>query len=653
MTVVKTIDVAVTASTDGMAAGLSRAQTLVKAFATNVGSIRSVAGMASSALAGLGAAALAAFGADSFTSLVSDAIDSLDELGKKAAVIGTTTDRLAALEHALGITTSFTRDQMAAALERMTRTLGEISSGAAPGAALALERLGLSAQELAQLDAADAFMAIARAMDSVSNASERAHLLTQIFGRGAQGLAPAFAAGSKELAALAEEARRLGIAFSETDVSQVGAAKDAIERVGAVLDAVKGRIAVELAPVIEAAAKAFLDWANSGEGLGATLKSLFEDLRPILGFVLDGIQLMAVQWKATKAAFLSGLQAVIEGLRLLNHAISSVLSLFGVEVSTDFLDALRDEISRTAREAREDFLDAIDAPLWSEQLSRAFSEARAAAQGAGAGFREMGREAAAAAEAASEAAEKMASRAKQIFEETRTPQEKYAQTLAELDALLQANAIDLDTYQRALARANEELRRAEESSGAFDHLRRAQEIFDQTRTPLERYQAAIAELNQLLQSGALDLETYNRAVQQAAEELQRAGANKEFEAAMRRAQEVFEDTRTPLEQYEAKLAELTELAQNGLIDFETFTRAVRKAGDQFASSARAPGRNLSADNAALARGSAAAFSAIVRAADPNEKLVSTARQQLEVQRRTEQHVRELARLLGQPVPVNL
>lgn len=55
-------------------------------------------------------------------------------------------------------------------------------------------------------------------------------------------------------------------------------------------------------------------------------------------------------------------------------------------------------------------------------------------------------------------------------------------------------------------------------------------VFEQTRTPLERYQAQIARLNELLKAGKIDQETYSRAVALAQEEFDRASKSAEKSA---------------------------------------------------------------------------------------------------------------------------
>lgn len=53
--------------------------------------------------------------------------------------------------------------------------------------------------------------------------------------------------------------------------------------------------------------------------------------------------------------------------------------------------------------------------------------------------------------------------------------------------------------------------------------REAARVFEQTRTPLESYQAEIARLNELLAAGAITQDTYNRAVLQAQDAFDKAG----------------------------------------------------------------------------------------------------------------------------------
>lgn len=93
-----------------------------------------------------------------------------------------------------------------------------------------------------------------------------------------------------------------------------------------------------------------------------------------------------------------------------------------------------------------------------------------------------------------------------------------------------------------------------------------------------------------------------------------------------KAREVFEATRTPVENLATELAGLQQLLTAGLIDWETFSRAVANAGDEMNEAAK-PRTFRAPDVSAATRGSQAAISAIARFQS------STADKSLEIEKR--------------------
>jgi len=84
----------------------------------------------------------------------------------------------------------------------------------------------------------------------------------------------------------------------------------------------------------------------------------------------------------------------------------------------------------------------------------------------------------------------------------RTSTEKYSEAQANLNRLLQAGAIDQETYNRALRDANPLLQEGE-------RLRLS------VRTEAEKFADVQTNLNSLIAAGAIDQETYNRALREA------------------------------------------------------------------------------------------------------------------------------------------
>lgn len=109
---------------------------------------------------------------------------------------------------------------------------------------------------------------------------------------------------------------------------------------------------------------------------------------------------------------------------------------------------------------------------------------------------------------------------RRVWESTRTPLEKFKAEVAGLADLYKKGAIDQETYSRAIAKANDTLAKTETQTVKVDAAQQALEasgkkVFESTRTPLEKYNSQLGELDRLLKAGTIDQETYTRAVGQA------------------------------------------------------------------------------------------------------------------------------------------
>ncbi|MCC6719959.1 MAG: tape measure protein [Acetobacteraceae bacterium] len=107
-------------------------------------------------------------------------------------------------------------------------------------------------------------------------------------------------------------------------------------------------------------------------------------------------------------------------------------------------------------------------------------------------------------------------------------EDQYISDSVRLQAQLQA---DLDKLRegavRAVAAASNELAKSLErlrDQKFREQASEAQKMFEQTRTPAERYSETIRRLGELLRAGAIDQDTFNRATDQANRTLDQAGA---------------------------------------------------------------------------------------------------------------------------------
>lgn len=108
---------------------------------------------------------------------------------------------------------------------------------------------------------------------------------------------------------------------------------------------------------------------------------------------------------------------------------------------------------------------------------------------------------------AARAMEAMRDRAEQIREETSTPEERIARQTQELRMLYEAQLIDLETHNRAVAKLEKE--RAELPTGLQDRNR---EIQQGLRTDVQVIRDEVTRLSNLFILGAIDADTYNAAV---------------------------------------------------------------------------------------------------------------------------------------------
>ncbi len=131
--------------------------------------------------------------------------------------------------------------------------------------------------------------------------------------------------------------------------------------------------------------------------------------------------------------------------------------------------------------------------------------------------------------------------------------------------------VDLTTSGEGLAGA----------AATKDQLEDIQKVIEDTRTPLQAYQAGLAELNTLYATGLLPTENYQRAIQELAQDFREADAAQiQYTEDLAAVADLYEATRTPLELYNAEVERLNGLLNRGLIDQELFARGVAAAREE-------------------------------------------------------------------------
>ena len=209
----------------------------------------------------------------------------IDANAKLADSIGTTTENLQAFTDVAALSGVENGNKL---LEMMTRKIGEAKAGSVEaGKQFAL--LGLSADDLANMDTVTAFGQVATAINGMATAADKAAVANKLFGEQGAKLGPLFAAGAAGIDAAREANDKLGISLSRIDAARVEAANDAMTRVGLAVAGVERQITVALAPAIQYTADLMLKWLQDAGGSQAVVNSGFNTMTRSIGGVADAV----------------------------------------------------------------------------------------------------------------------------------------------------------------------------------------------------------------------------------------------------------------------------------------------------------------------------------------------------------------------------
>jgi len=199
--------------------------------------------------------------------------------------------------------------------------------------------LGLTMADLEGLSPEEQFKLIAERLSQVEDASKRAAIAQQIFGRAGTRLLPLMEAGARGIAALQEEARRLGLTISTETAKDAARLTDAFNIVRRVLRITAITVGSALAPALEALAGRVTriaivtnEWIKRNRQLVVTAAKI------AIGVVAVGSALIALGLLlALVGAAFGGLATIVAGvgtvLGLVTAAVGALLSPIGLLVA--------------------------------------------------------------------------------------------------------------------------------------------------------------------------------------------------------------------------------------------------------------------------------------------------------------------------------
>lgn len=213
------------------------------------GVLGKLGGVAAAGVAALGAAAVgAAVGLTAATKAAGEYAENVELAASKTHL---TTDAVQELQFAAKIT-GVDFETISGSLTRLTRNIGLAESGNEKTAA-AFAALGVSTRDASGnlRDSTAIFDDVVSALGQVSNPTERDIIAMQLLGKSATELNPLIDGTAGSLTDLAAQARDAGAVLSTDMLGQLSSVDDALDGLGAGVDAAKNALGLTLMPVLQ------------------------------------------------------------------------------------------------------------------------------------------------------------------------------------------------------------------------------------------------------------------------------------------------------------------------------------------------------------------------------------------------------------------
>jgi len=190
-----------------------------------------------------------------------------DEVQKMALRTGFSTEALSELRFAAELSGTSLKS-FETATRRMSQSIVQAEDGLTT-ATRAFERMNIDFRDLKGLAPEDQFFIIAGAMADMADETQKVATATELFGRAGTQLLPLLAGGAQGIQDMREEARKLGIVFSQEAANKAAEFNDALTRVKGAAQGLMFTIAEVLIPTltsvvtkVSAAVSAFKDWSQ-------------------------------------------------------------------------------------------------------------------------------------------------------------------------------------------------------------------------------------------------------------------------------------------------------------------------------------------------------------------------------------------------------
>jgi hypothetical protein len=503
-----------------------------------------------------------------FINLVKDEAKEMLAMSRQAQRLGVSLESLAAIQ----LLSGGAAESMERGMLHLMKMVGELNAGSQE-AAKTFAKFNLGKADFVGAGSEEVLGKILDKFTSLASPIDRAYLAMTLFGKGGTALLPILAKGNEGLAAAKEQIKQYAGAFDDRAIAGLAQMQQSLKQIDFISTNLKRQFAVEFAPLIAIVAEEFARWVKALGPMDGVFKSIAEGAGVFISGLLSGIAEVVDAIKEMFAdikemiATAKGIKNAVKGDE--NEGWFKKLWKFTTPVGwalsrkfggkKDQEGGLGDMMSGAAQGAvgaappeKMDLASRLraaaeragDLPKFWEQLAKRKKAAGAEAlpdqhmqelaEKAGeleeklrAGISSFG--------AGSDALERfklaqqgatpaMLANIDALIQEKKALEEitgwatgagnifdDYAIRLDALNNAFVDGTINADGFKAALIKLQESLQKSIGDKAAS--------VFEQTRTPLEKFHNKIGELQGLLETGAIDWDTYQRAVAQASQEL--------------------------------------------------------------------------------------------------------------------------------------
>jgi len=335
--------------------------------------------------------------AGGLTLLAAKGLENVDALAKLSRQTGGTIKGVQGLNR-VADRAGVSQGAMASAMGQLNVRLGEAMEGSGK-AADRLNMLGLSAESLSRMDVDERMATLSDAMQGAGMSSaEMANSLRDLGIRGTE-MTLLMQEGGDAIRASTGFMEDYGLALSEVDAAKVEAANDSFADVQEVLGGIGQQLALEVAPLLDAVSKMFLDSAKEAGGFGEITSNAFESIVSAIGFTMDAMdgvrrvfvlagQAGALAFSGLTVAVLSVADTIISGpTRAMNDFIDLLNKIPGVNIEQVGMSGLGESIQRELELAKgataagmQAMHETLMEPMPSVQFKQFVAEAKEAAQ---------------------------------------------------------------------------------------------------------------------------------------------------------------------------------------------------------------------------------------------------------------------------------